>query len=91
MAELDRRISGHELSEWAAFERIDGPLGPRRADFHAAQIVVAIAQSNAKRGKRYKLSDFLLTWDHGRTVQSPHEMLRLVRTYNRRLGGTERG
>lgn len=53
--------------------------------------MAAIAQSNAKKGKRYKLSDFLLTWDHGRAPQSPHEMLRLVRSYNRRLGGTERG
>lgn len=89
VAELDRRISSHELTEWMAFERIEGPLGPRRSDFHAAQIVAAIAQSNAKKGKRYKLSDFLLAWDRRKPHQSPQEMLRAVKALNRRMGGRE--
>lgn len=72
-----------------AFERVEGPLGPRRSDYHSAQVAAAIAQTNARKGKRFKLSDFLLAWDRGKRRMSGHEMLRTVKSLNRRLGGTQ--
>jgi len=49
------------MYEWLLYERTTGPLGPQRADFHAAQVSLMIASANKKKGgKRLKLGDFLL-------------------------------
>lgn len=51
------------MQEWEVYERIVGPLGPQRGDFHAAEIALTVANSNrGKKGKKLKLSDFLLKW-----------------------------
>jgi hypothetical protein len=53
-------MTGPQLEEWAAFERVRGPFGDDRADLHAGQIVQVV--SNALRGKRsaYRLADCVL-------------------------------
>ena len=49
--------------EWMAYEREVGPLGPQRGDFHAAEIALGIYNANrGKRGKKLKLTDFILKW-----------------------------
>lgn len=51
------------MLEWAVYERVTGPLGPQRSDFHAAQVALMIASANRKKGaKRLRLTDFLLKW-----------------------------
>lgn len=75
-------MSALELSEWAGFERVFGPiLIHERIDAAAALIaaVVANASGGKRRGKPFQLKDFLPEWDRGarRQQQSPEE-LRLI-------------
>lgn len=58
VAELGRRMSSREVSEWEAYEAIE-PFGERRADYRAASICQVIALANG--AKDVKLEDFLLT------------------------------
>lgn len=84
-------MSSAELTEWMAFEQVDGPLGPRRSDYHAALIATTFANGvsalGGKRGNR-KIGDFLIEWD-ARRPMSAEEMLRQVQSLNRALGGKE--
>lgn len=42
---------------------MNGPLGPNRGDYHAAEIALVIANANrGKRSKKFKFTDFLLKW-----------------------------
>ena len=52
VGELGARISARELSEWAAFERIEGPLGLERADMQAAIVASVIANTNREKNQR---------------------------------------
>jgi hypothetical protein len=93
VAELDERISFKELLEWNAFERLTGTLDSRaRADHHAALVASTIANANrGKRGRKFKMSDFMIKWDvtdPKSREQSPEQMLRAVKAANRRLGGS---
>lgn len=82
--ELLHRISSHELSEWAAYERVSGPLGPARSELLAGIISATVA--NAMGGGKATPSDFLPTWD--RQPTSAEEMFRRVQAMNSALGGT---
>jgi hypothetical protein len=62
ISELLQRVSSAEITEWMAFEKINGPLGGRRTDYAAALITKAIYDVNTKKRKRRKLGDFLLKW-----------------------------
>lgn len=67
VGELLTRISAAELTEWVAFERIEGPIGSRRGDLQAA--IVAATVANANRGKGSKPaspSDFMPDWGRQR-------------------------
>lgn len=68
VSELLARISARELSEWIAYERIEGPLGGARGDYHAALVASTVANSNRGKGKAHKLSDFLLKWGGKKSV-----------------------
>ena len=52
VAELLARMSGEELTDWQAYERAHGPLGPARSDWHAALIAAMLV--NVNRGKKGK-------------------------------------
>ena len=43
------RISSHEITEWMAYEEVEGPLGPARLDHHFATLMALVA--NLARGK----------------------------------------
>jgi hypothetical protein len=81
VGELLARTSSHELSEWQAFEREYGPLGPERGDWQAAMTAHVIAVSAAgKKGRRLKLTDFLIKWGTPRKArQSAEEQLAIFR------------
>ncbi|MEU8264912.1 DUF4035 domain-containing protein [Micromonospora sp. NPDC048999] len=95
MGELLARIDARELSAWAAYERVTGPLGPDRADIHAAIIASTIANANRGKGGRVaKPEDFIPRWDQRGAAaaageQTGEDHLRLIKSLNRAMGGHE--
>lgn len=88
------RISSPELSEWMAFEQIEGPIGSPRADLHAGIIASVIANGyRDKKTKRspFKPSDFIPKWDQGAGGPDPDELAAKARVLNAMMGGTEGG
>ncbi|HEX6682428.1 MAG TPA: DUF4035 domain-containing protein [Candidatus Limnocylindrales bacterium] len=72
-----------------AYEKIAGPLGPRRSDYHAALIAATIMNSQrGKRGKRFQIKDFMPDWDDKRGErQSPDQHLAAIKAITRQLSG----
>lgn len=62
VGELLNRISSKELTEWQAYERLAGPIGPRRDDVLTAEIAYVIASAFRGKGKEPKLEDFIPDW-----------------------------
>lgn len=90
VVELLRRTPSRELSEWQAYERITGPLGPARDDLHAGIIAATIANSNRGKGQApYKPSQFIPKWDP--QPQAPEHMKMIARAITRQFGGKEVG
>lgn len=90
VAELLARMSGEELADWMAFEELRGPLGPSRADWHAALVASTVANTVPRRkGRaRAKLQDFMIKWRSNRTSrQSAAELEAIGRDLARQLGG----
>lgn len=83
-------MSSYELSEWMAYERLSGPLGGYRGDIQAATISAAIVNALTVRGRRSKISDYLIPYHRAvrsGARQTGHEILRKVRGITRALGG----
>ncbi|GAA3223280.1 phage tail assembly protein T [Actinocorallia longicatena] len=93
VAELLARISSAEITEWAAYEEIAGPLGPARGDIQTALVASTIANANRGKGPKAKIKDFLLTWD--RRPQTWQEQLAIVKQLHARMtrkkGGDDDG
>lgn len=85
VAELDLRMSSSELTEWIAYENLTGPLGRRRQDIQAATIATVIANANRSKGRKFKISDFLIPY--GRKKPDPRDLLTMVKEINASLGG----
>ena len=82
-------MSSDELTEWQAYERAHGPLGPLRGDWQAALIAsTLVAVNRGKKGKRPKVADFLLAWKNSGAAADPAEMEKIGRMLASRLGGT---
>lgn len=89
-----RHITGQELGEWEAYQRLYGPLGPEREDRRTASLLYQTFRLWAKDPDSATLEDFLPQWakepaapqsveDVLANAQSPEEMrrnLRLVRS-----------
>lgn len=56
-----------------AFVRLNGPIGPERADWHTAHIVCTLANIFRTGKQAYKLQDFLLKWAPRWRRQDPKE------------------
>lgn len=83
--EVLTKHSAKQLSEWAAYERITGPLGAQRFDLQAGIIAATVA--NAMSGKAKAVpADFIPKWD--RRPLSPEELFSKVKQLNAALGGT---
>lgn len=88
--ELLARIDSAELTEWAAYERIEGPLGPARGDIQAAVVAKTLADVNrGKNQQPHNLTDFIPTWDQDRPAQhqDADEQLAMVRQWMSSVGG----
>lgn len=86
MRHLLADIQSDELTEWMAYEKLTGPLGPDRGDvLHGIQTAV-IANTVAKRKARPK--DFIPQWDQTRSADW-QDMLATARALTSRLGGTD--
>lgn len=91
VAEMLGRISGAELADWQAYEEVNGPLGPRRGDWHAALIASTVASTVPRKGKKApRLADFLLKWkgESRGKVADPAAMEAIGRQLASRMGGT---
>ncbi|WP_228979721.1 hypothetical protein [Streptomyces sp. DH12] len=86
MSELLARTTSRELTEWAAYEKLAGPLGPRRGDVHAA--IIAAAVVNMQRKRPLPISDFLPRWD--RAPKTPEQLFQAAMAANVAMGGTVR-
>lgn len=63
VGELLERVGSHELTQWMAYEQLEGLLGPARFDWLNAHLIWALAEVHRnpkRRRRRYKLEDFLL-------------------------------
>jgi hypothetical protein len=73
---LELRIPYRQLAEWAAFERLEGPiLLHERIDFMGALLSFVTARSHG--AQKAKLTDFLPRWGQEPTPQDP-ELLRQI-------------
>lgn len=62
--ELAERIDSRELTEWAAFERVEGPIGATRTDGQAGIIASTFANAHRKKGaKAFEVDDFVPKWE----------------------------
>jgi hypothetical protein len=92
VGELLARTSAAELTEWAVYEEMTGPLDAgHRADVHAGIVAATIANVNrGKKSKRFKPADFMPEWGRPR-AQTPNQMATMLKSLTRRLGGKIRG
>ena len=67
MAELEATMSSRELSEWMAYERVDGPVGPQREDLRAGIIAATVANCHRSKGVAFKPTDFMPYYERPRT------------------------
>ncbi|WP_431772178.1 phage tail assembly protein T [Streptomyces cucumeris] len=76
-----------ELAEWAAYERITGPLDGRRGDVQAAIVAATVANSQRTKGRPLQPKDFIPKWDKPKAM-TPEEMWAAAMQANAALGGT---
>ena len=88
MRHLLADIDSDELTEWMAYEKVTGPLGPRRADVLHGIHTAVVANTAAPRGRKAKPGDFIPEWDQDREPDV-QQMLATVRTVTAALGGTD--
>lgn len=63
-------MSSSELTEWAAHEKMTGPLGRRRQDIQMADLVALLLNVNRAKGRKaIKASKVLDSWGCGGGVQ----------------------
>lgn len=78
MADVRDGLTSRELTEWAAYERVTGPLGADRLDVLFALLCATIVNSQPRRRGQPKaqVSDFLIPWDGRPPEQDPMTMRR---------------
>jgi len=53
-----REIDSEEFAWWRAYDKVN-PFGEERADLQIAQLCCLYANAHAKKGKRFKVEDFM--------------------------------
>ena len=84
------RVSSRELSEWAAYYRLE-PWGEERADLRIGVLDSILANLFRKKGSReYKAQDFMLNF--GKQDEAPdwRSMLSKVEMLNAAFGGVDK-
>lgn len=101
VGELQQRISSYEITEWMAYEALEGPLDPNwRRDFAAATVTSQLAEpyrDKKKKHKPFRNSDFMPDWyrgwRHGRKKarrQTPEEQMSLMKKLTSMMAMTKR-
>jgi len=75
VAELGRRMSSEEVSEWRAYEAIE-PFGERRADYRTASLCLVVALASG--AKNVELEDFLLSRDDAEVTNAEPDIIGLA-------------
>ena len=91
MGELLARISSRELSEWAAFCKLE-PLPDGKADVRAGIIAATVANTGRdpkKRRRPFKPSEFVPQWEEANREQGWEEQLKIVERLNAAFGGRD--
>lgn len=78
-------MSAAELTEWAAYEKVAGPLGGDRGDIQAA--LTAFYVVSALGVKKVRFDKLVPQWDRGRT-QDWKQMKMIAEALTRQYGGT---
>lgn len=66
-------MAAGELVEWAAYERVAGPLGPERMDYLLAIVAATVANTASKT--RRTPNDYIPQWDRDKDrITDPAEM-----------------
>ncbi len=80
MREAQVRCDSHEFSEWQAYQSIRGPLGAQAVYLGAAWIAMHVIGSQAEKGNKIKLDDFLLKFDEqqSRGRMTPKQMMAVM-------------
>lgn len=95
VGELLERVSSKELTEWKAFEMLDGPIGEWRDDFRTGQIASTIANRSLGEGETgYRATDFIPNWDAPEDLEEeedPRKKAREQMTVMQRLGEAIKG
>lgn len=91
VGQLLATTSAQELTDWAAYEQLTGPLDLRnRGDLQAAIIASTVANAMRSKGRAFKPKDFLPDWaPKQREPQSWQTQLALVEGINRAFGGKD--
>ena len=77
MSELEETLSGRELTEWQAFEAIDGPIGNQRADLRSGIVAATVANCHrSSKSAAFKPQDFMPFVE--RPKQSPEAMAEML-------------
>lgn len=86
VAEMLRRTSSFEITEWMAYEQLTGPLDTRlRGDISASIVAATVANSQGAK-RKLKPGDFIPTWfKRKKTVE---EIWAEVMKANTALGGS---
>lgn len=87
-AELLERATSAELTEWAAYEKVSGPLGGERGDVQAALVAYHVVTALGAKGVR---PDRLVPrWDRG-PAQDWRQMKAAAEAHTRLAGGSVAG
>lgn len=71
-----------------AYFEVSGPTGDERGDLQAAIVAATVANAlKDKKGRMLRPKDFMPVFD--RPKRSPDQMLQLVESLNRQMGGRD--
>lgn len=85
-----RPLSAREFNEWLAFERVQGPWGDERADYHQAavvQVLMNIHRDRKAHPQPFTTADAMLMFDT--EDQDPDEMLQVAAEMTVAAGGRD--
>ena len=88
-------MTSEELTDWVAYERIAGTLGPERDDLLAGIIAerVTTMGQQSKKPKKFKVEDFLPKWGKDRKKkekQTPEQQKSILQSLTQKFGGTRK-
>jgi len=88
--DLSIKMSSSEMSEWAAYYRIE-PFGDVRNDVHAAMICQSVISPHMEKGKKPPSIEELMPFrDTEKEGQTADEMKQMCKNFASAFGGKKR-